>query len=63
MREYLIAIGAILLLLLAWVTVQHVARLFAKRHPEFGPVREGGGCGSSCSCSTGGCRTGKAKRE
>lgn len=63
MYNYFVAIGAILVLMLAWVTAQHVARLFAKRHPEFGPAREGGSCGSGCSCSGGSCQTGKGKRE
>jgi hypothetical protein len=51
MTNYIIAMGGILLLLLGWVAVQRLARLFAARHPEFGPVREdGGGCGGSCLC-------------
>ncbi len=41
----------ILLLMLGWVLVQRLARLFARRHPEFGAYREGGSCGSGhCSC-------------
>lgn len=32
-----------------WILVQHGARRFAERHPEFGPAREeGGGCGFHC---------------
>jgi len=46
-----IAVAAILTLLLGWLAVQRLARLFAKRHPELGPAREEGqGCGSSCGC-------------
>lgn len=55
--NYLIAIGLLFLLLLGWVAMQHVARVFAQRHPEFGPVREGLGCGSSCNCVKGNCST------
>ena len=52
--DYLIAMGAIPLLMLGWVTVQQVARRYARRHPEWGAFREeGGGCGSSCMCSRG----------
>lgn len=41
----------ILLLMLGWVLVQHMARLFARRHPEFGAYREDGSCGSGeCNC-------------
>lgn len=55
MSQYLITIGVLLLLMLGWVTVQQLARLFAKRHPEFGPHREAGGCGSGGAC---GCKGG-----
>lgn len=49
--KMIIAISAILALLLGWLVVQSLARLYAKRHPELGPHREEGqGCGSSCSC-------------
>lgn len=52
MGTYLTAMAAILALLMGWIAVQHLARTFARRHPEFGPFREEGGCGSgSCSCS------------
>lgn len=52
MITYLFAMAIILLALLGWVAVQHLARLYAARHPEFGPAREeGGGCGSRCGCS------------
>lgn len=57
--SYLLAMGLIMLLMLAWVSVQQVSRLFARRNPQFGPPREeGGGCGGSCLCSGGGsCKT------
>lgn len=43
----LIILGALSL----WIGVQHGARVFAARHPEFGPAREeGGGCGFFCLC-------------
>jgi hypothetical protein len=59
MTSYILAIGLILFLLTGWIAVQQIYRLFALRHPEFGPVREeGGGCGGGCSCSNrGSCRT------
>lgn len=65
MADYLLnmglAMGLILLLLLGWIWVQQLARDYAARHPEFGPVKEeGGGCGGSCSCSKGHC---SAKQE
>ncbi|KPK56253.1 MAG: hypothetical protein AMS22_01890 [Thiotrichales bacterium SG8_50] len=51
MAHYLIAVGTVLLVLVGWVAVQHIARLYARDHPQFGPYREeGGGCGSSCRC-------------
>lgn len=57
MGTYLLAIGIILILLLGWVAVQHLARLFAARHPEFGLYNEkAGGCGG-CGCGGGSCRT------
>jgi hypothetical protein len=47
----IIAISAIFVLLIGWLVVQSLARLFAKRHPELGPAREEGqGCGSTCGC-------------
>lgn len=58
MSNYFIAVGAILVFMLGWIGVQQLARAFARRHPEFGPLREEGkGCGSGCACSHGGCRT------
>ncbi len=54
LTNYLMAMALIMLLMLAWVTIQQFARLFAKRHPHLGPAREeGGGCGGSCLCSGG----------
>jgi hypothetical protein len=61
MTTYLLTIGLLLLLLLAWIVVQQVYRLFARRHPELGPFRkDGGGCGGCCSggaCGDGACET------
>ncbi len=53
--NYLIAVGAILLMLVGWIAVQQVTRLYSMRHPEFGPHREeGGGCGGgNCKCKGG----------
>lgn len=51
--NYLIAIIGILLLLAGWLLVQTITRLYAQRHPEFGPWREEGqGCGKSCGCTS-----------
>ncbi|OQW95760.1 MAG: hypothetical protein BWK79_01320 [Beggiatoa sp. IS2] len=48
---YLITVAVILLLMVGWVLVQHFTRLYAAKHPEFGPSREerGGACGD-CGC-------------
>lgn len=52
--KYLMAMGIVFLVMLTWVLVQHLARVVAARHPEWGPAREeGGGCGKSCGCSLG----------
>jgi len=53
--KYIIAVLIILGLMAGWIIVQHMARLFAQRHPEFGPAREeGGGCGGLfCLCRDG----------
>jgi hypothetical protein len=60
MGDYLIGILSVPLLLLGWLTVQSLARLYARAHPDLGPYREeGGGCGAGCHCD-GGC---KAKRD
>ncbi|MFZ5485264.1 MAG: hypothetical protein ACOZB0_13645 [Pseudomonadota bacterium] len=57
MITYLVTIGLILILLLAWVTVQQCYRLFARRNPELGPFRaENGGCG--CCAAKGSCASG-----
>ena len=58
MLDFLIAPLLIFVVLAGWILVQQAARLFARRHPEFGPAREeGAGCGSGCMCSGGGsCR-------
>ena len=50
--QAIIAILIILAMLAGWITVQHLARCFAARHPEFGPAREEGeGCGALlCLC-------------
>jgi hypothetical protein len=56
MLKALLAAGVILLMLLGWTWVQHIARKYAERHPEFGPAREeGSGCGSGCHCAGGQC--------
>jgi hypothetical protein len=50
--KYLIAMTVVPLLLISWVIVQRVTKIYSINHPELGPHREeGGGCGSSCSCS------------
>jgi len=52
MIEYLTAIAVIFVLMLGWLLVQSLGRSFARRHPEFGPLREDGdGCGSRCGCA------------
>ena len=52
MSMYIVSVAIILVILAIWVVVQHLARAFATRHPEFGPVREEyEGCGTSCRCS------------
>jgi hypothetical protein len=59
MLKVLLAGGVIFGVLLVWIAVQHLARAFARRHPEWGPYRESGGCGAggACSCGDGGrCR-------
>ncbi len=57
MGTYLLATGIILIVMLGWVAVQHMARLFAAKHPEFGPYPEGGGGCGTCGCSGDRCRT------
>ncbi|MGI9290429.1 MAG: hypothetical protein ACR2QG_04025 [Gammaproteobacteria bacterium] len=61
MLDYLLAMGLILLMLIAWILVQQAARNFAARHPQFGPAKEeGSGCGAGCSCSRGRCSKAKS---
>lgn len=50
--QTVIAILIILGVFAGWIFVQHLARTFAARHPEFGPAREEGeGCGALlCLC-------------
>ena len=43
---YAITVALIFVLLTAWILVSQLARQFARRHPEFGPYREKGACGS-----------------
>ncbi|WP_127477283.1 hypothetical protein [Sulfurivermis fontis] len=54
LKQFLMAGGAILMLLLGWIAVQKMARAFARRHPEFGAYREAGtGCGTGkCACAS-----------
>lgn len=48
---YIMAVLIVFGVLAGWVGVQHLARRFAERHPEFGPAREeGAGCGFFCLC-------------
>ncbi len=50
--NYLLAIVLVMVLLIAWCSVQNWARNYAHRHPEFGPAREEGGeCSVACRCS------------
>ena len=53
MLKFILATLVIMLVLTGWVFVQHLARGFARKHPEFGPYRERGGCGGNCSCGGG----------
>jgi hypothetical protein len=55
MGTYFLAIGIILIVMLGWVAVQHLARLFAARHPEFGPYPEGPGSCGGCGCGGASC--------
>jgi len=57
MADFIIAGVLILVALTGWVVVQHLARRYAAKHPEFGPAKEeGGGCGKGCHCSQGSCK-------
>lgn len=64
MYHYLAAVALILALLLGWIVVQQIARMFAARHPGLGAYREEGGCGSGrCgSCAGDACRSGDGRR-
>jgi hypothetical protein len=49
--KILFSSAAIFCLLMGWLVVQSLSRIFAKNHPEFGPAREEGqGCGNQCNC-------------
>jgi hypothetical protein len=50
MSAYVVAVGLILALLLAGIGVDRLYRRFARRHPELGPFRGEGGCGTCSSC-------------
>lgn len=54
MTDFIIAPLLIFILFGIWILVQYLARAFAAAHPELGPYREEGGCGSgSChSCGS-----------
>jgi hypothetical protein len=54
--EALLASAAILLILVAGLTVDALYQRFARRNPGLGPFRpQGGGCGGGCRCSGGRC--------
>ena len=59
MASYLTAIALLFVLLVAWILVQQIARLFAHRHPEWGPYREKVGCGGcgDGKCAEDSCKT------
>lgn len=62
MADFIIASLGIGLLLVGWLAIQQLARYYAARHPEFGPVREeGSGCGKSCLCAGGRCTRREAR--
>lgn len=52
--KLILSILLIGLLLAGWILVQHLARVFASRHPEFGPAREEGGSCLLCLCGRNG---------
>jgi hypothetical protein len=61
MGKYLAAIALVFLLLFGLALVQRLSRREARRHPEFGPYREGGaGCGG---CAAPGDSCGADERE
>jgi len=56
MLNFLIAMGLIFSLMLAWIYIQQAARKYAAKHPEFGAAKEEGlGCGKNCGCKGGTC--------
>jgi hypothetical protein len=63
MGTYLVATGIILIVMLGWVAVQHMARLFAVKHPEFGPYPEGGGGCGTCGGRSKHCRMNTGKES
>jgi len=53
MFNLLITIIIIFSILITWVLIQQVARKYASKHPELGPMKEEGlGCGKTCGCKT-----------
>ncbi len=50
--SYLVGMSLVLAVMLGWVSVQKVARRFASRHPEYGPIQECMGCGLACVCDS-----------
>jgi hypothetical protein len=57
--HYLVAIGLILALAFGGILVDRLYRRFAQSHPELGPFRKEGGCGSCAGgkCGSGHCET------
>ena len=54
MFQLFAAISIIMLVLCAWVIVQHISRAYATKHPEQGSYREEGNCcGASTDCICG----------
>ena len=60
MGSYFLAVGIILAILLGWVAVQHLARMFAARHPELGPYAEKTSCCGSRDCGGESCSNSSA---
>jgi hypothetical protein len=50
MATYLAAIAVFFVLMAAMILVERGYRRFAERHPECGPFRKEGGCGSCKGC-------------
>jgi hypothetical protein len=63
------AVAIIFSVVVVWALVQHFARAYAARHPEFGPYREDGDCGhaerdcSGCGLVKRGCPTGPDEQQ